>query len=256
MRHNPLPLSRRHPQGYGYGDYFTKNRHGRSLFKIMKKLALNGPVSKWDLSSSPAKKTKATTTFSHSQIIKIIRELIENGLAKWYGKRKLTPELRKEGRKHESELFGLTDLGILLACLVDEEVYRETKTILRKYEQYEDKTKVIRIILLVKNPILELGSTGEIRTVFDPEKLGTVNNDKELYDHFFKTLSWILYDISHEYESNYEVLDKVISFIKEKGIYKALLNWLNERMSVLKIELDYFKYTAEWLKEGQGKFKE
>jgi len=254
MKYNALPLSRKHPQGFGYRDYFTRNRHGRSLFEIMKKLALNGPASQYELSSSAVQKTKAATSFGWPQVHKLIAQLTENGLVREYGKQKKTADLKMKGKKQENVvLYGLTDLGILLSCLVSDEVYAQTKNIIREYEKYDNKGCIIGIINLVKYPFSELSPREEIRKVFDPENLEAVKNDGDLYDHFFRTLSWILYDISHTYESMHEVLEKVRNSIKEVGIYDRLSSWLDKRIEILEIELDYFKYTAEWLEEGQEK---
>ena len=260
MVYNRLPLSEGHSQGFGYRDYFTKKGHGKSLFIIMKKLALNGPTSKYDLSCLANKeKSKAATSFSWPQVHKLITQLIGNGLIREYGKRKLNEDLMKKGKKHKNvALYGLTDLGILLTCLTDEEVYAETDTILNKYDNYDDKQKIVGILQLVKDPIPELNvndqARKERRTVFNSDRLKGVRNDEDVYNHFFETLAWILYDCSAEYST--EELEKIRNLMKKKGIYDEFLKWFDDRLLHLKKEIEMketesrnFEYTAEWLRE-------
>jgi hypothetical protein len=44
---------------------------------------------------------------------------------KEFGVQKIDKRLRREGKKHEATLFGLTPLRIILTCRVDEEAFKK-----------------------------------------------------------------------------------------------------------------------------------
>lgn len=259
-----LPLSEKLLKGFDYKDYFKKKKHGKSLFRIMKNLALNGPITNNELTSiliqqktlthdslRPQQHTKPTKS-ERDQAYRLLKKLRDNSLVKISGKIK--------GKiQNNVNLYGLTDFGLLLTCFIDEAVYTDAETILRNYEPYDDKRKIVGIMQLVKDPIPELDVNELARTdrltVFNSDKLKGVRNDEDLYHHFFNSLSWILYDSSAECTS--DELENIRILLKTKGVFADFLRWLDDRVvylkdriDILEIELRNFQFTAKWLKES------
>jgi hypothetical protein len=245
-----LPLSQKHSKGFGYIDYFLKHKRGRGLFEIIKKLALIGPMSKYNLSA--LSKNTNSTNFSWILVHKYLKTLKTNALVKEFGKH--------QGPKHESILYGLTFMGIIVSCLVDDEIFEKRSQIIQNYSKYDNKHssqffveekigeitapksleinnqptplwkgvgKLIRILEFTKSVVNILPET---TNVFAPENLTTIlvkkiNIDTKLYVQFFDTLSNEIIEIGPG-KNNQHKFDKIVESLIEKCLLNDLIGWL------------------------------
>jgi len=89
------------------------------MIEIMRALAMNGPSTKWDLSSKYSGKTKdGLTPYSYPLILRYINSLLDKGYVKEQGIRKKPVKAvgrPKEGKfkrvKHEAILYDLSWVG-------------------------------------------------------------------------------------------------------------------------------------------------
>lgn len=90
---------------------------------------MNGPMTNWDLTSSIIRSTRPAKS-QQAQVYKLLKILREQNITEIIGKQK---------ERKKKNLYGLTDFGLLLTCLSDDEVYLKTDTLLKRYERFGGK---------------------------------------------------------------------------------------------------------------------
>ena len=270
-----LPLSRKHSKGYGYVDYFTKHKRGRGLFEVIKNLAIIGPKSRYDLSKLSQK--NKLTNFSWVLVHKYITTLETNGLVKEFGK--------QQGQKHESTLFGLTFIGIVIACLVDDEIFDNRKQIIKNYSKYDDKHTsqffvedktgeiVVPKIVEINDKYTPLWKKSEMlisileftkdvtevlpktANVFAPENLNTIlatkrNIERRLYFRFFNTLSDEIIEIAQKY-NNQRQFNQTVESLIEKNLLQNLIDWMQNLQAKINLHSYLLNKTRNMLEIKQ-----
>jgi len=281
-----LPLSTTHSKGFGFKDYFMKNKHGKKIFEVMKVLALNGSMTKYSMSCLSRRERLSygiiqlpqRTKFAWIQVHRYFERLEKNGLVKRFGIQRITEELRLEGKKHEVTLYGLTNMGIILACLVDNVIFLEKNAIIRHYSKFEkgtqkgwlfpplDKDKslvyeveehwlgiemLLNILCFTEENIPELPKTSAI---FRPEnldaiRLSTPSVDLRPFSHFFDTLSDEIAGIVHKTDKDfsnvikhlnkYELLEPLLEYtVYRKNKYELHLKFMEEAIHKLSQKLE------------------
>ena len=93
-------------------------------------LALNGPMNRYELHKA--------SNFSYALVHKSIKELAKNGLLSNYGKRHIErrPGKKKTNNyKHETTLWGLSNLGLWTLILADKTILRKWTTIKKEHDE-------------------------------------------------------------------------------------------------------------------------
>jgi len=119
-----------------------------SMTEMMKALALNGPSTKWDLSSKSSGKAKdCSTSLSYSLVLRYLKRLMRMGYVKEYGIRKKTkksvghPVAGKSNKiKHETMLYGLTWFGLWSIFMEDQVVRNRLDTVENNYPELKPNT--------------------------------------------------------------------------------------------------------------------
>lgn len=268
-----IPLSGKHSKGFGYIDYFTKNKKGKGLLEVMKKLSINGPMSKYNLSKK-SKKRDISTSFSWVLIHKYINILRNNGLVKEFGK--------QQGPKHESTLYGLTFMGIVVVCMTSKEIFESKEKIITNYKKHDGEYAVQFLVekkimdVVVDNEQIKIndepvpfwrkvenliqilsfikdakGLLPKTTNVFSPENLthaifNKSNIDFQLFTQFYNTLSEEIIELTQN-NGPQNQLNEATSVLNEHNLLQNLINWMYGLQGKIELRSHLLKTTVEKL---------
>lgn len=105
--------------------YKFKSSKTQKQSELLETIFENQPVSKWDL----AKTDKKPGLTNHSWVLihKLMQGLENSKLIESKEKRKVTKEDKKQGKKHSTSLYKLTDYGITLLFTLNRKVFEKYK---------------------------------------------------------------------------------------------------------------------------------